>query len=158
MKKRNVFLWSFAASMLVIGTMLLGQAVPTYVAHIAAHYDACTETTFTGAVNASVGGTLAPVDPSVAPNVEICGVHLNVANDSTGLVTQQGVQFTTTNLNGLKWTYSSANAANTNGYDLFESYPTHITAATAGAVNFASPAANTHAQYTMSIFYKYVKP
>lgn len=105
---------------------------------------------------AAVNVAINLVTPSPPPGqrVYVCGIDLSVSNDGTGAVTQANVQFTSTNLNGWVYTYSATNAANTNGLDKVFYPPFAIKAAVPDLpVVITSPAANTHAWYSINLYY-----
>ncbi len=102
--------------------------------------------------------TVSTPTPRGGQAVFVCGIDLTVSNDSTGAVTQVNVQFTSANLGGWKYTYSSINAANTNGLDKIFYPNLPLRASIEGVpVSIASPAINLHAAYSINLYY-YIAP
>lgn len=106
------------------------------------------------AVNLTV--TVSTPTPPSGQFVYICGIDVQVANDSTGAVTQANVKFTSVNLNNWTYEYSAANAANTQGIDKAFIFGFPVRAQGADSpVTITSPAINAHAAYSVNLYYTF---
>jgi hypothetical protein len=128
------------------------QGVPgTLVQQSPTMLNACTPSNKSAAVNNAVTVSLTP------PNglfTYICGIDLTVSEDATGLVAQTNASFTSTNLGGWAYEFSTTAALNTTPVDKNFYFPTPVKSAQPGvAVTVVSPAANTHAAYNVNVYY-----
>lgn len=113
--------------------------------------NACVPSSTTNAVNTTSTLTLTP---PAGMFVYLCGLDLNVSNNATGAVVATNLVWTSTNLGGWQYKFSSVNAANTNGLDKSFVWSPIIRSAQPGlAVTIVSPAANAQAAYTITGYY-----
>jgi hypothetical protein len=124
---------------------------PTLIQQGATQLTACTTGNANGAVNATATLTLTPPNGQF---VYISEIDMQVANDATGAVVSTNLKFTSTNIGGWQFQFSAANAANTStNYGPFIFGPPIKSAAAGTAVTIVSPAANTHAAYSINACY-----
>lgn len=145
---------------LVLGLVLsvsqvFAQSVPgTLTQQSPTRLDACT------GINAksTAVNTLATVTITAVSGqyIYLCGVSFEVTNSGTGAVTQANVCWTTTNMGGVQWCYSSINAANTST-TFTPTLPTQtVKAALPGtAVTVVSPGINAQIIYNVNAYYYY---
>ncbi len=145
---------------LVLGLMLCvsnvwAQGVPgTLIQPSPTHLDVCT------GINAksTAVNTLATVTiPAISgQSIYLCGVSFEVTNSATGAVTQANVCFTTTNMGGIQWCYSSTNAANTSTTFIPTLPATYVKSGIPGtAVTIVSPAINAQIIYNINAYFYY---
>lgn len=153
MKRFIITIWLL--SVCIFAPQVFAQGVPgTLTQQSPTRLDSCT------GINAksTAVNTLATVTiPAVSGQyIYLCGVSFEVTNSATGAVTQANVCWTTTNLGGIQWCYSSTNAANTST-TFTPTLPTQtVKAALPGtAVTVLSPAINAQIIYNANAYYYY---
>lgn len=144
------FFTRFLAIMAIATLFALPAVSQTAVQQAPTRLDSCSTVNATAAVNNTATVTLTPPN---SQSVYLCGLDIAISNDATGAVTQANVSFTTTNLGGWAWKYSSANAANTSLTQAFY-WNVPVKSAQPGvAVTIVSPAVNAHAAYSINAYY-----
>jgi hypothetical protein len=128
------------------------QGVPgTLIQQSPTMLNACSVRANSGAVNAQVTSTLTP--PS-GWSVYICGLDFTASNNGTAAVTFTTTTWTSTNLSGWAYQFSSVSAINLNDLDKSFYFVVPIKSAVPGtAVTIVSPAANADAAYNQNIYY-----
>jgi hypothetical protein len=135
---------------LCIASLASAQS-PTQVQQSATQLTACTTANANAAVNTTATLTITPPNGQY---VYLSEMDAQVSNNATGAVTQANVKFTTTNLGGWQYQYSSANAANTStSIGPFAFSPPLKSAAAGTAVTIVSPAVNAQATYSINSCY-----